>query len=248
MGEEQQKELDLGRVNRARKDVTYQEQLSERDWLKAIGAEEEGSDSDSYDDTASERRGGGRGGGKKKRRDDDEDDDEPRRKKKKGNRAMLRKMKKLIEVVNEYQDADGRILSAPSTSCPPWRSSQTTTRSSNDPWILPRLNRGLTMKSTRILTPWKRTSCCCARPRSSTTRTAASSTRTALSSSLSLPTRVSVSSRSRTNQTRTRGMIRPCWVRTKTRGCPQAPLAAPPGRRRKRRRTLGPAKRRRKQD
>ena len=32
--EDQQKELDLGRGNRARKDVTYQEQLSERDWLK----------------------------------------------------------------------------------------------------------------------------------------------------------------------------------------------------------------------
>merc|ERR1719209_2433514 len=42
--EDQQKELDLGRGNRARKDVTYQEQLSERDWLKAIGAEEEDSD------------------------------------------------------------------------------------------------------------------------------------------------------------------------------------------------------------
>ena len=44
--EEEQKEVELGRGSRARKDVTYQEQLSERDWLKAIGAEEEGSDSD----------------------------------------------------------------------------------------------------------------------------------------------------------------------------------------------------------
>jgi len=32
--EEQQKELELGRGNRARKEVAYQEQLSERDWLK----------------------------------------------------------------------------------------------------------------------------------------------------------------------------------------------------------------------
>ena len=35
---EKQKELDLGRGNRARKDVTYQEQLSERDWLKVQSA------------------------------------------------------------------------------------------------------------------------------------------------------------------------------------------------------------------
>jgi hypothetical protein len=35
--EEQQKELELGRGNRARKEVAYQEQLSERDWLKVSG-------------------------------------------------------------------------------------------------------------------------------------------------------------------------------------------------------------------
>ena len=34
------------RGNRSRKDVTYQEQLSEKDWLKAIGADEEGSSDD----------------------------------------------------------------------------------------------------------------------------------------------------------------------------------------------------------
>jgi len=110
---EKQKELDLGRGNRARKDVTYQEQLSERDWLKAIGADEGSGDSDEgggYEDTPKKR-----GKGKKKRRggDDDEDDDEPRRKRKKVKRGILKKMKKLIEVVNQYQDADGRVLSEP---------------------------------------------------------------------------------------------------------------------------------------
>merc|ERR1719341_265742 len=50
-------EVDLGRGNRQRKDVAYQEQLSEKDWLKAIGAEEEGESGDS-DDGA----GGGGGG------------------------------------------------------------------------------------------------------------------------------------------------------------------------------------------
>jgi len=112
--EDQQKELDLGRGNRARKDVTYQEQLSERDWLKAIGAEEEGSDSDGYEQTPSSKKPGGGGrGGKKKRRDDDDEEEEPKRKKRKGNKAMLKRMKKLIEVVNQYQDADGRVLSQP---------------------------------------------------------------------------------------------------------------------------------------
>merc|ERR1712121_342849 len=43
---EQQKEAELGRGNRARKEVTYQEQLSERDWLKAIGAEEDEDEDD----------------------------------------------------------------------------------------------------------------------------------------------------------------------------------------------------------
>merc|ERR1712130_572186 len=39
----QQEELEMGR-KRSRKDVTYHENLSEKDWLKAIGAEEEDSD------------------------------------------------------------------------------------------------------------------------------------------------------------------------------------------------------------
>merc|ERR1719412_1148218 len=39
---EAQRQEEMGRGNRSRKEVTYQEQLSERDWLKAIGAEDEG--------------------------------------------------------------------------------------------------------------------------------------------------------------------------------------------------------------
>merc|ERR1712072_1643381 len=39
-----QQEEEMGRGNRSRKEVTYHEQLSEKDWLKAIGAEEEESD------------------------------------------------------------------------------------------------------------------------------------------------------------------------------------------------------------
>merc|ERR1711862_779335 len=41
-----QLEAERGRGNRVRKEVTYQEQLSERDWLKAIGADEDEDEED----------------------------------------------------------------------------------------------------------------------------------------------------------------------------------------------------------
>merc|ERR1712142_760496 len=47
----------------------------------------------------------------KKRRDEDED--EPRKKKKKGSKTLRKKMKRLLEVVMQYEDSDGRILSEP---------------------------------------------------------------------------------------------------------------------------------------
>merc|ERR1712156_542520 len=69
-----QLEAERGRGNRVRKEVTYQEQLSERDWLKAIGAEEDEDDDDgrSNDDTPRRK--------KKKKRDEVEVDSEPRKK------------------------------------------------------------------------------------------------------------------------------------------------------------------------
>merc|ERR1712012_994262 len=103
---EGQRQEERGRGNRSREDVTYQEQLSERDWLKAIGAEDEGSSDDNkyaeLDDTPSK---------KKKRRDYEEE--EPVKKRKKGNKKLCKKMKKLIEVVMQYEDSDGRVLSEP---------------------------------------------------------------------------------------------------------------------------------------
>lgn len=117
--EEEEVEEELGRGTRVKKDITYQEHVSERDWLKAIGAEEEGggSDSDQDQEITPTKKGKGRGPGRKKRdRDDDEDEEEQgsaKKKKKKSNKGLIKKMKKLIEVVNQYQDADGRILSEP---------------------------------------------------------------------------------------------------------------------------------------
>merc|ERR1711990_571715 len=100
-----------GRGNRSRKEVTYQEQLSERDWLKAIGAEEDGGSSDDnryadLDETPSKK-------AKKSKKKKDYDDEEVSRKRKKGNKKLCKKMKKLIEVVMQYEDSDGRVLSEP---------------------------------------------------------------------------------------------------------------------------------------
>ena len=106
---EAQRQEEMGRGNRSRKEVTYQEQLSERDWLKAIGAEDEGSSDDNkyaeLDDTPSKNKK------KKKRREHEEE--EPVKKRKKGNKRLCKKMKKLIEVVMQYEDSDGRVLSEP---------------------------------------------------------------------------------------------------------------------------------------
>merc|ERR1711981_1249072 len=100
-------EEEMGRGNRSRKEVTYHEQLSEKDWLKAIGAEEEESDdapTGFQEDTPKK---------KKKKRTREENEEEPRRKKKKADRKFMKKMKKLLEVVMQYEDRDGRILSEP---------------------------------------------------------------------------------------------------------------------------------------
>ena len=92
---EAEKQKELGR--RVRKEVLYQEQLSERDWLKAIGAEdEEGENSDDYEQGEMARKGKG-----KKKKNKDYDEEEPRKKKKKGLLSgIIKKMKKLMEVRN----------------------------------------------------------------------------------------------------------------------------------------------------
>merc|ERR1711997_541356 len=102
-----QQEEEMGRGNRSRKEVTYHEQLSEKDWLKAIGAEEEDSDDapPGFQEDSPKK--------KKKKRTREENEEEPRRKKKKADRRFMKKMKKLLEVVMQYEDRDGRILSEP---------------------------------------------------------------------------------------------------------------------------------------
>merc|ERR1712112_94276 len=70
---EAQRQEEMGRGNRSRKEVTYQEQLSERDWLKAIGAEEDGSDEDGVYDMTDDTTPSKKKKSKKKRNNDDEE-------------------------------------------------------------------------------------------------------------------------------------------------------------------------------
>lgn len=133
---------------RSKKETNYDDKMSEKEWLKAIGAEEEdyeGSSSDVEEEQTPKKRGGGGGrGGRKKGRggggrggDDDDDDDEDdaslasgrKRKRGKGGgggggggsgsmKKLQKKMKKLMEIVIKYQDQDGRVLSEPFMKLP----------------------------------------------------------------------------------------------------------------------------------
>ena len=98
---------EMGRGNRSRKDVAHQEQLSEKGWMKANGAEEGSSDDERCSnidmETPSMK--------KKKKGKRDYDNEEPQ--KKKGCKKLCKKMKKLMEVVMQYEDSDGRVLSEP---------------------------------------------------------------------------------------------------------------------------------------
>lgn len=115
--EEEEEEVVYGRGSRSKKDTNYDDRLSEKEWLKAIGAEdEEYDDSDEEDESPTKK---GKRGKKKRRGDDDDDDDEPRKKKKKGAyKRLLKKMRTLLKIVIEYEDQDGRILSEPFMKLP----------------------------------------------------------------------------------------------------------------------------------
>merc|ERR1711878_255321 len=116
--EEEEKEVELGRGNRSRKETNHDDQLSEKEWLKVIGAEDEEEFEDATDEPNNEAKKRGPGAGKKKRREESEDD-EPKKKKKKGAMKKLAKqMRKLIEIVIQYEDQDGRILSDPFMKLP----------------------------------------------------------------------------------------------------------------------------------
>merc|ERR1719295_2015109 len=119
--EEETPEEILGRGNRSEKETNYDDQMSEREWLKAIGAEEEGEDYEDDDEetTPTKKK---RGAGKKRKKGVDSDDDDGfdgRKRKKKGSfKKLQKKMKKLMEIVIRYKDEDGRVLSEPFMKLP----------------------------------------------------------------------------------------------------------------------------------
>merc|ERR1712111_254169 len=80
---------------------------------KAIGAEEEDSDDGvgGFKEEETPKK-------KKKKRGREEEDEESSKKKKKAGKKLKKKMKKLIEVVMQYEDSDGRILSEPFVKLP----------------------------------------------------------------------------------------------------------------------------------
>merc|ERR550532_1806279 len=115
---EKREAVELGRGNRSKKETNYDDQMSEKEWLKVIGAEDEEEFEDAADEPNNEAKKRGPGAGKKKRREESEDD-EPKKKKKKGAMKKLAKqMRKLIEIVIQYEDQDGRILSDPFMKLP----------------------------------------------------------------------------------------------------------------------------------
>lgn len=145
---EEEEERVFGRGNRQKKEVDYGDTLSEREWLKAIGAsyDDEGNlneDDDEDEPGPSGGRGSSKrgrppaGGSRRKRQADGEDDEDggPSSKKRRGgggagrslnfdkmggggNSAMIRKMKKIIDWVVKYADAEGRVLSQPFMKLP----------------------------------------------------------------------------------------------------------------------------------
>jgi len=116
--DEEKKASELGRGNRARKESNYNDAMSEKEWLKAIGAEDEDFEDDddipgAADDGAKKK------SGKKQKRKEEDEDDEPKKKKKKSIFKKLQKqMRKLLEIVIQYEDQDGRVLSDPFMKLP----------------------------------------------------------------------------------------------------------------------------------
>merc|ERR1712150_374584 len=78
-----------------------------------MGEDEEFEDDDEVDDGAKKK------SGKKQKRREEEEEDEPKKKKKKSAFKRLQKqMRKLLEIVIQYEDQDGRVLSDPFMKLP----------------------------------------------------------------------------------------------------------------------------------
>ncbi|KAJ8942776.1 hypothetical protein NQ318_002936 [Aromia moschata] len=109
----------LGRGTRQRKEVDYADSLTEKEWLKAI--DEDGD----YDDEEEEEKEVKKKRGRKKRKRDDSEDEvgsNGRKRRPPQNQAeakLKKKMKKLMNVIINYTDRDGRQLSDQFIKLPP---------------------------------------------------------------------------------------------------------------------------------
>ena len=244
---EEEEERFFGRGNRQKKDVDYSDSLTEKEWLKAIGAMEEEGNVQDDDDEDEPGPSGGRGakrgrpaaGGSSVRRkrqrgdgDGGEEEEEPTSKKRRGgpgrslnfhdkdsgvNPQLKRKMKKILELVMKYSDAEGRILSQPFMKLPtrkelpdyyevikkPLDINKILQRLQADKYMVNYLFSGsfpsflIANVFVRNWTNWREISCCCARTRRITTKSLRSFTKTLWSSSPCLPTLASEWRRSR---------------------------------------------------
>ncbi|XP_022650528.1 probable global transcription activator SNF2L2 [Varroa jacobsoni] len=114
----------FGRGSRARKEVDYSDALTERQFLKAI----EDGDVDDFEDEPAAPTTSGRPGRKKRRKVGSDDEEEPasgrkRQRKSRGpgagkddksgqvSQLLKRQMKTILNMVINYADADGRVLS-----------------------------------------------------------------------------------------------------------------------------------------
>lgn len=118
--EEEPEELGDRRA-RSKKEVDYTDSLTEKEWLRAIGAMED----DEEEVAVTKTKRGSKG--KRKRQDDLDNDDDPKPKKRgrparekpaPKNKRLIRQMKRLMDIVIKYEDSDGRVLSEPFMKLP----------------------------------------------------------------------------------------------------------------------------------
>merc|ERR1719341_3212290 len=120
--EEEEGEEELGdRRARSKKEVDYTDSLTEKEWLRAIGANME----EGEDETDLGSRGRGRFGKGKRKRDEDEEEPKPKKRgrparepPKKVDKKFTKMLKKLMKIVIKYEDSDGRVLSDPFMKLP----------------------------------------------------------------------------------------------------------------------------------
>ncbi|KAK8725983.1 hypothetical protein OTU49_010589, partial [Cherax quadricarinatus] len=118
--EEEPEELGDRRA-RSKKEIDYTDSLTEKEWLRAIGAMEE----EEKEVTSSKNRKGSKS--KRKRQEDQESEDDPkprkrgrpaREKQAPKNTALIRHLRRLMDIVIKFEDSDGRVLSEPFMKLP----------------------------------------------------------------------------------------------------------------------------------